>query len=525
MKIFLFVLFTTISLTLSVKAQDAVSSKTPATKLDDLITRFDLFTDNEDSALKCIPALEAFSEQFKKEPTNPYAALYLGRAFDHLASVGTGCYYPTRLFFPYADSALMFYKLADKLRPSIREKKFQFTVHNMIGHLFGSRALWYLREGKFDEARKEMIEGMNQGGFTPAQIEVCRLMLDLCDSNAIFFPAGDDDTFPVMYLQMVEGYRSDVSVLNESLLSMSWYMKMFLGTPHPGFTPVIAQMTKIQIDSLDSADYRETVPDRIYSDIDIHTKNRLHKELGIDIPDKAELCFPVYEKYSKGYYSYGTHKAIAAILLANKWKRPVYFGNGGLESFLKCTHVAFRKDGLIDELLPIDFDKAEHFKVNGEWVDKDNLKKVIFHDMKFEKFSQDQKPSAAHLLLYHTLLLYLSSLDSKDAGVKRVCGIIKNIPLKYMEGNEEYIITLAQALYQKNMKSEARNEAMSVLPIFEKKISDPRLTLQRGDIDYIYALLFAGECAKVKNFINSFDISENTKSSLFQELKLNYDCK
>jgi len=166
-------------------------------------------------------------------------------------------------------------------------------------------------------------------------------LLEGLPPHAILFTNGDNDTFPLFYLQEVEGVRPDVQVVNRALANTFWYVDR-IAERDPTF-PV----------SLDREQRRSLAP-RLWSDTTLvvpveGTPAQLGLAAGSTVPDSITFhATPTMENAVLP-----VDLVILDILRTNRWRRPLCFSlTVGVQGMGWLRHYG-REDGLYWRVVPV----------------------------------------------------------------------------------------------------------------------------------------------------------------------------
>ncbi len=267
-------------------------------------------------------------------------------------------------------------------------------------------------------------------------IDQAKNTLRSCAKNAVLFTGGDNDTFPLWYVQDVEGFRTDVRVLVLSYYATDWYIEQtrrqaYESAPLPysltfdnyksgvnDFLPYVENpyvkggidlkqyLTLIRkndealLVELQGGSFTASIPTRtLFLPInkkEIIAKNVVPKEKHHRIVDT--LVIKMKQSSSALYKS---DMMILDLIASSNWDRPIYFNNTSSRSMALELRDYLQMEGMAYRLVPV---KAETLggelgEVDAKIMDK-NMQTFQFrgfesaanyHDEEYRKFGANER--------------------------------------------------------------------------------------------------------------------------------------
>lgn len=294
------------------------------------------------------------SNQVKLNPKNAEYRYFLGYTIDRLnAGDGKDMF---RLSKEMTLKASEQFEEVNRLEPIYKGEIFILDPYAKLTSIWGSLAQAYLNRKLVDSAKWAFSEGKKRGGFIQPILEFNRQLLNSCDNKAILITYGDNITIPIWYLQAIENYRTDITVVDANLINTTWYPKYLKSERHLklSFSDAV----------IDTIDYREWQTQQVAIINSLDTTQKLTWELRPSYMDNYIL---------KG------DRILMDIFQENYFSRPIYFTNNSDSSYNLFLSSYLTEDGLVNRVSLEAFDdetvSPNLYKYNIDKIKKSDIAK------------------------------------------------------------------------------------------------------------------------------------------------------
>jgi len=398
--------------------------------------------------------------------------------------------------------------------------------------------------------------------------------LDSCAENAILFSIGDNDTFALWYAQEIEGYRTDVRVVNTSLFQTDWYIDQMKRKAYES-DPIPSQLTHdkykygsreyviknpISSDTIYIKDFLNFVESdnpktkikyllqRSEENISQYPSQYLNSNYfpteNIRIPvdkqsvlkhgivkakDSAKIV-PYIDIRIKENALYKNRLLMLDVVANNNWERPLYFTGGsfGDDDYIWMKDY-LQLDGMCYKLVPIrtPVDKANPFDMGRvdsdlmyemvkDWDWGNSGSTTIYHDTETRKNSISYRGNLARLI---EQLIREEKLDKAEEIADLA---MANMPVDYY-GYYTLLEPYIGAYYEVDNKEKAQNLFKQVAKKYQENLAyyaGLKVENQERNFENIYLDIerYKSLIDVLSNYDNEFALSENEVFGNYLEL-------
>ena len=261
-------------------------------------------------------------------------------------------------------------------------------------------------------------------------------LLQSVEKDAVLITAGDNDTFPLWYLQDAEGIRRDVRVVNLSLANTDWYIKQLKHSRPYGAKPVPISIPDDQIEGIQPMQYKTQ---EIHVPIPRFAMEGLSGSDNNDpqsaaIVDTMKFVMPATLEFGNVSALRVQDILVYDIVRTSNWQRPIYFAitAGGDDSKIGLREY-LELQGLAYKLVP---QRRQQY-----WaaVNEERTRAHLFTDVKVPSkepsygclwrglqdstihFDENQRRMiASYRQPFYTLVMYLANVKNKPQEISAV---------------------------------------------------------------------------------------------------------
>jgi hypothetical protein len=322
--------------------------------------------------------------------------------------------------------------------------------------------------------------------------------LNSCQRNAIIFTNGDNDTFPLWYAQEVENIRTDVRVVNLSLLNTDWYIdqlkrKFYESEPIniswssdkynlgkrdyiPYYDRGIKTPVELKelVDFMGSDDPQSKARTNSGEEINYYPTKLIKYTVdsaevinnGVVSPENAGKILKTMEWTIDNSYLMKNSLMILNIIANNHWKRPIYFATTvGSENYLNLEPY-FQLEGLAYRLVPIRTETKNEVvsgRVETSLMYSNVMNKFAYGNMKDERVYLDEnnmRMTTNFRINFSRLAEELLMEGKRDSAIKVLDKCIEEMPDKTVPYN--YFMSKIAELYYRSAGALNNNDTLQM---------------------------------------------------------------